>query len=219
MTWAALASDYRQLLADAEALRDDHSPAAIFRRARRASYSNAPKSRRWKARAIGLNPDPLHNADALSGMAPMQLEERWHLAVAVPQPSPLTLAIDPDIEVVLIDPATGHSSVMSDHTRALVAPTQHQERITITTDARAWARDIALHRLEWLGLRAARRNALQAEPTWTGEPTSALILGPLSRVRWSDIRADVIDVPADLRRNVQRAVYDQARLPRIEGRA
>lgn len=219
MTWAALASDYRTHLAAIETFADDHSPAAIFRRARRASYADATRARRWKARALNLNPDPLDNAIALSGMAPIRIDERWHLGVAVPQPDPLDHIIPAGTDVVLIDPVSGRATVMGDHSRAMVAPIFHRERIAVTTDARGWSRQIALDRLEWWHSRQARRRALQAELTWFGDISTALIIGPLARVRWSDLSADVIEVPADLRRNVQRAVLAEARLPRIEGRA
>lgn len=219
MTFAAFATDFRQLLSDIESFGDDHSPCAIWRRAYRASLTNAERSRRWKARAISLNPDPLHNAIALSGMAPVMWEERWHLGVAVPQPHPDEPYPANIEDVVLIDPRTGTATVMGDIGRTHVAPRAEQDRISVTTDAKAWARDIALARLEWYQLRRQRRHALQAEPGFTGDVPSALLLAPPNKVRWSDLRAKIIDVPADMRRDVNRAVFAQAQLPKIEGRA
>lgn len=215
---ASIAAAYRALLTDAERAADDHSPGAIFWRAWRASMSDAPRSRAWKARALNLNPEPLHNAIALAGMAPLQWDDRWHLAVALPQPNP---AGDPHAyveDIVLIDPKTSRAHVMGDHGATHIAPDTAQ-RLTVHTDAKAWARDIALQRLEWYQTRRARRHALQVEPSWNGHPAAALILAAPSKVRWSDIQADIIEVPAELRRDVHRAVIAQARLPRIEGRA
>lgn len=216
-TWASLAADYRAFLAKLEEIADDHSPAAIFRRARRASYADATKARQWKARALNLNPEPLDNAIALSGMAPIRMDERWQLAVAVPQPSPLDHAVDPNTDVVVIDPRTGKAQVMGDHGRSMVAPSNSPDRLTVTTDAKAWARSIATARLEWWHLRQARRHAMKAEPTFSGEIPAALLLGKPDKADWSALRAGVIEVPADLRRLVHRAVVAQARLPRIEG--
>jgi hypothetical protein len=215
----SLAADYRGLLASVEAFRDDHTPGAIYRRAARAARVNAQKSRRWKARAIGLNPEPLHNAIALSGMAPMMWEERWHLAVALPQPNPVGGLTDPAQEVVLIDPATNQAHVMGDLAAKFIAPLYHRDRLNVLTDPKAWAREIALDRLEWYSLRAQRRAALQAEPTWTGDIPAALLFGSPKAVRWSDFDAKVIDVPADMRVSIRNAMLNQARLPRIQGRA
>lgn len=216
-TFASLSADYGAFLANLEAIADDHSPAAIFRRARRASYADASRARRWKARAIALNPDPLENGIALSGMAPLRIDERWHLAVAFPQPSPLDRVVDPEADIVLIDPRTGGARVMGDHGRSMVAPAAAPDRLSVTTDAKAWARAIATHRLEWWRLRQARRHAMKAEPTFSGDVPVALLLGPPAKADWSSLRAGIIEVPADLRRTVQRAVVAQARLPRIEG--
>lgn len=217
-TIAAIASDFRALLAECERVADDHSPNAIFWRAWLASMANAPRARAWKARALSLNPDPLHNAIALAGMAPLQWEDRWHLVVALPQPNPADGMLDYVDDVVLIDPKSGAAHVMGDHGATHIAPAAAQ-RLAIHTDAKAWARDIALHRLEWYRMRQARRAALQVDPTWIGDPPAALILAKPAKVRWSDLRADVIEVPAELRQDVQRAMMAQARLPRIEGRA
>lgn len=217
-TIAAIAADFRALLFELEAIVDDHTPGAIFWRAWRASMTNAPKARAWKARALGLNPEPLHNAIALAGMAPIQWEERWQLAVALPQPNPADGFLDDVDDVVLIDPKTGTAHVMSDHGATHIAPAAAQ-RLTVHTDAKAWAREIALNRLEWHQTRKERRRALQVDPTWTGFPPAALILTQPAKVRWSEFHADIIEVPAELRRDVQRAMFAQANLPKIEGRA
>jgi len=216
-TFAALARDYADFYRRLDAIADDHSPGAVWRRANRASRADLPRARKWKARFLDLDPAPLHNAVALDGMAPMLWEDAWHLAVALPQPGPYALEFEPD-DVLLIA-RDGRAQMLGDPACAYIAPAREQERLTIRTDAKAWARDIALQRLEWWGLRRERRRLLQAEPTWVGEPTTALIMGPLAKVRWSDFRATVIEVPADLRQQVNRAVYAQAQLPRIEGRA
>jgi hypothetical protein len=215
---AMLAAD-RAILDDAERLAAEHSPAAIFRRSRRASYANQPKARAWKARALGLNPTPAHNSIALSGMVPLQIDDRWHLAVALPQPAPGggdTAGIE---DLVLIDPAANRAHVMGDVGRDHVGPAYGVDRLPVMTDPKAWARDIALARMEWFQLAAARQRANQAAPFWLGGITAALLLAPTAKVRWSDLQAKVLDVPADMRRDVQRAIFAQARLPRIEGRA
>lgn len=217
-TIAAIAADFRALLFELEAIVDDHTPGAIFWRAWRASMTNAPKARAWKARALGLNPEPLHNAIALAGMAPIQWEERWQLAVALPQPDPADGYLDAIDDVLLIDPKSGEAHIMGDYGATHIAPAAAQ-RLTIHTDAKAWARAVALDRLEWFQTRKARRRALQVDPTWTGYPAAALLLAPPQKVRWSELQADIIEVPAELRRDVHRAVLAQANLPTIEGRA
>ena len=218
-TLQSIAADYRALISRLDAETDDHSPGAIWRRAERATRANLPKARAWKARALGLNPAPLHNAIALSGMAPIMFDERWHLALALPQPHPVDGLLDLIEEVVLIDPAANTAQVMGDPRATHIAPGQTLDRLSVTSDPKAWARAIALDRLEWWQTRRARRRNLQAEPTWIGDVPSALILAPLKRVRWADFHAKIIDVPADMRRDVQRAIMAQANLPRVEGRA
>lgn len=213
-----VADSYRALVASLDAHLDDHSPGAIWRRAERATRTNLPKARRWKARAINLNPEPLHNAIALSGFVPIMWEDRWHLGVALPQPRPLGDLLDKVDEVVLIDPETNTAHVMGDDRATHVSPRLHRDHISVTTDPKAWAREIALHRLEWWHLRADRRRNLQAEPTWTGDIPTGLILGDPKKVRWADFDAKVIAVPADMQRVINRAVLAQARLPRVEGR-
>lgn len=217
-TIAAIATDTRALLIEIEREADDHSPGAIFWRAWRASMSDAPRSRAWKARALGLNPEPLHNGIALNGMAPIQWDDRWHLAVALPQPDPADGYLDAIDDVLLIDPKTGHAHVLGDSGATHIAPHTAQ-RLTVYTDAKGWARAVALDRLEWFQTRKARRRALQVDPTWTGYPAAALLLAPPQKVRWSELQADIIEVPAELRRDVHRAVLAQANLPTIEGRA
>lgn len=217
MSFAELARDYADFYRRLDSIADDHSPAAIWRRAERASRADLPRAREWKARFLGLDPAPLHNAIALAGMAPLQWDEVWHLAVALPQPEPF--AVNPVIDEVLVIARDGKAFVLGDPAAAYVAPRHEIEHLRVLTDAKAWARDIALHRLEWWRLRGDRQRALQALPTWDGDPPSALILGPIHRVRWSDFRAKVVEVPAGLRQQVNRAVFAQARLPRIEGRA
>lgn len=208
-----------KLLADCEGITRDFSPGAIYRRAERATRASLPKVRRWKARALGLNPTPLHNAIALSGMVPIMFDERWHLAVALPQPAPLGGLFDQIEDVVLIDPKSGNAHVMGDRGATHIAPRASLERITVTTDAHAWARDIALARLEWFNLRRSRQRAMQAIPSWTGDIPSALILASPKQVRWADFNAKIIDVPADMRRDVRHAIFAQARIPKVEGRA
>lgn len=214
-----IASAYADLMNRIDQHFDDHSPGAIWRRAERATRANSPKARRWKARSLDLNPEPLHNAIALAGMVPIMFEDRWQIAVALPQPCPVGGLLDLVDDVVLIDPTTNAAQVMGDRGATHVAPRLLRERLSITTDPKAWARDIALNRLEWFKLRGDRRRALQAEPHWSGDISSALIIGNPKKVRWADFDAKIIDVPADMQRTVQRAIFRQARLPRVEGRA
>lgn len=218
-TLHAVGAGYRDLLGKLDAFNDDHSVGAIWRRADRATRVDQVKARKWKARAINLNPNPVHNAIALSGMTPIMFDERWHLAVALPQPAPCGTMFDEITDVVLIDPASNTAHVMGDPAAPYVAPTYERDRLPVTTDPKAWARSIALDRLEWWNLRRDRKRLLQAQPTWTGDIPSALIIAPLKKVRWSDFHAKIIDVPADMQRDVQRAIYAQANLPRVEGRA
>lgn len=216
---APISAAYAALIASIDQHFDDHSPGAIWRRAERASRANSPKVRRWKARALGLNPEPLHNAIALAGMAPIMFEDSWHLGVALPQPCPVGGLLDQVDDVVLIDPVANTAQMMGDRGATHVGPRLAVERLPVTTDPKQWARDIALHRLEWYRLRAERRRTMQAEPYWSGDIPSALIIGSPKKVRWSDFDAKIIDVPADMQRTVQRAIFAQARLPRVEGRA
>lgn len=213
---SAIAADYRDLLARVDAFAADHRPGAIWRRARRAALT--PRARRWTARALDLDPEPTHNVIALSGMAPLLVDDRWHVAVAWPQPEPGTGLTTPD-DVVLIDPATNTAAVLGDAGVAMIAPAIRHDRISVTADPKAWARAIALDRLEWWRCRADRERLLQAPPAWSGQPPHALILVPPKRVPWRELDAAIIDVPPDLRTTVHRAVLAQARLPRIEGRA
>jgi hypothetical protein len=213
-----LARDYADFYRRLDAIIDDHCPGSVWRRAERASRADLPRSRAWKARFLDLNPEPLHNAIALAGMVPLMWEDTWHLAVALPQPEPLGLP-NPEVDDVILIARDGTAQMLGDRECAYFAPRRRQERIRITRDAKQWARDIALQRLEWWRLRGDRRRKLHAEPTWCGEPEGGLIMGPLKRVRWSDFDATVIEVPADLRQEINRAVYAQARLPRVEGRA
>lgn len=221
----AFADFDRQLLTRVQALCPDHSVGAIWRRAYRASICSgrAVKSRRWKARAIGLNPEPMYNVIALSGMTPIHVDERWMLAVAIPQPTPLAqggVAREID-DVVLIDPDTGDASVMGDAGATHIAPPPigMVDRLPVMTDAKAWARQIALDRLEWWNLRKERHRMIQAEPTWDGWPTAALLLVDPKKMRWSALSATVLEVPAEMREIVRRAILSEARLPRVEGRA
>lgn len=215
----AMADTYRHLMDDAERLLGDHSPAAIFRRSRRATRSNPVKSRAWTARALDLDPAPAYNAIALAGMVPLQIDDRWHLAVALPQPRPLDPYTDDIEDLLLINPAANTAHVMGDITRDHVGAAASHERVVVMDDPKAWARRVALHRLEWYHLLETRRNQLKAEPGWVGDMPFALILTSPKRVRWSEIQTTVLDVPAEMRRDVQRAIFAQARLPRIEGRA
>lgn len=212
-----IAEAYRGLLAEIEA--DDATPGAVFARAQRAALTSAPKSRAWKARTLRLDPAPLHNAIALSGMVPLQIDNRWHLAVAVPQPSPIS-GDTADIEdIVLIAPATNKAHVLGDPARSHISPCDEPDRVMVMVDPLAWARSIALERLDWYRMLQLRRRALKVLPTWTGGISSALLLVEPKLVRWSDIRSGILEVPADLRKDVQRAIFAQARLPRVEGRA
>lgn len=200
----------------------DHSPAAIWRRAYQRSISDgkAERSRRWKARAINLDPEPLHNAIALSGMAPLQVDEEWMLAVAIPQPAP-TNDMGYNIEdVILVNPKTGKAKWMGDMGATHVAPPAGMvRRLPVMPDAKEWARHIALDRLEFWHTRAERRRMIQADPIWNGWPTAALLLVEPKKMRWSQLDAAVLEVPADMREIVRRAVLADARLPKIEGRA
>ncbi|WP_439538700.1 hypothetical protein [Sphingomonas sp.] len=213
---SSLRADMHAFIADCDALTGALSPGTLFRRAEMTASVNAPKARAWKARALQLNPEPLHNAVALAGMAPMRFKDSWMLAVAVPQPRYST---DPIDEVVVIDPRTGSAHVLGDHTTPVVAPRLHSDKLSVHTDAKAWARDIALHRLEWFRTRQTRRRLLQADATWSGDIPSALLLDKPAKVRWADLDASILDVPAELRGEVRKAVFAQARLPRVEGRA
>ena len=215
-TLASLRTDIAALITDCDALTGVLSPGALFRRAELTAVTNAPKARAWKARALNLNPEPIHNAVALGGMTPMRIEGKWMLAVAVPQPR---YADDPIEEVVVIDPRANTARVLGDHLAAIVAPRRHIDKLPVHTDAKAWARDIALHRLEWFRTRQSRRRLLQAEISWTGDIPAALLLDKPPKVRWADLAAGILDVPPVLRADVRKAVFAQARLPRVEGRA
>lgn len=207
---------YDAILAECDTLTGVRTPAMLFRAAERAAHRAAPKARAWKARAINLNPEPLHNAVALAGMVPMRIEDTWMLAVAIPQPRYTDDAIG---DVVVINPRTSKARVLGDHAAAVVAPRRHAAKLAVHTDPKAWAREIALHRLEWFRTRQMRRKLLQAEATWSGDIPSALLLDKPARVHWADLDAEILDVPAHLRADVRKAVFAQARLPRVEGRA
>lgn len=215
-TLSELRADMATFIADCDAITGVLSPGTLFRRAELTAVRNAPKARAWKARALNLNPEPLHNAVALAGMTPMRIEGKWMLAVAVPQPR---YADDPIDDVVVIDPRTSKARVLGDHAAAVVAPRRHTEKLAVHTDAKAWARDIALHRLEWYRTRASRRRMIQAEAVWSGDIPSALLLDKPAKVRWADLDANILNVPAHLRVDVRKAVFAQARLPQVEGRA
>lgn len=212
----------KALLAEIDAAFPDRSAGAIWRAAYQQSITQgrSEQSRQWKARALRLNPEPVHNAIALSGMAPLQFDGRWMLAVALPQPAPVgDLGYNVE-DVVLIDPKAKRAEMMFDVGATHYAPPVGLvDRVVAEVDPIAWARAIALERLEWWKLRGERRQAMQAEPTWCGWPSAALMLAPPEKVRWSDFSGSLVQVPAELRQRVNRAILAQARLPRVEGRA
>lgn len=208
---------YRQLQSDVlDKLHDmlPHTPDRIWRQAFYKSMANPEKSRAWKARALNLNPEPAHNAIALSGMAPIHDGERWLLGIAYPSPPPLGPMVDKITDIILIDPKTGIASIHGDDNPSLVLPLT-TDRFTVHADAKAWARELAVQRLEWFGsLENARRQA-NVRPEWTGYAASALLIGDPRKVIWPKATSITAGEGVDAK-TLKSALFRQSRIPHVE---
>lgn len=199
-----------------EALEADEpdTPAKLYRRARRASLTNAVKSRAWKTRALNLNPASIDNAAALSGMAPIHDDERWQLAIAYPAPHPLGGPSQEITDLIIIDPKTGAASIHGDTGPTLVLPAD-ADRFTVHADARVWAREYATDRLEWFFGELRRNRKVDAARPWHGAPPSALAIGDITRIQWP--QATTITAGAGIDAKALRSViFRQANIPHVE---
>lgn len=186
----------------------------IWKRAYLSSIRRAPKSRAWKARALGLNPANLFNAIALSGMAPIHDGERWQLGIAYPAPAPIGPLDIMITDIILIDPKTGSASLYGDASPALIEAADCQ-KFTVHADARVWAREWANHRLEWFLGRELARKAANIMPQWTPYPPSALALGDIRKIHWPAATSITAGTGIDAK-TLRSALFRQANIPHVE---
>jgi hypothetical protein len=175
--------------------------------------TNAAKARRWKARALGLNPDQANLDVALSGMTPWHDGERWLLMVAYPSPRPMAVKDMEVTDLVLIDPGSGAATHFGEAQPTLLCPVNDDD-FTVHADARHWAREWATSRLEWFFSKRLARQRANVEPIWTGMPPSALAIGDVRQIQWphaEQITAGVGIDPKALVAGVRRLFH----LPRI----
>lgn len=197
---------------------DSYEPDSIGKIWRRAKLNELTRDTRkvirWKARALGVNPESQNIDIALSGMAPYHDGEKWLLAIALPAPEPMNH--NPDYEpddLILLDPATGNASVHGDASSLLFLPME-TDRFTVHACAKTWAREFATARVEWLYSKFNAQKIANITPIWTGLPPSALLIGDVAGVRWP--RGAVIEAGEGIdARKLQFAIYDQSRTSRV----
>lgn len=163
---------------------DDHQPDTadkLFRTSQRRERHSRESAHAWKCRALDLNPATTPSL-ALGGMTPVNLDG-WKLGVAVRAPSPMAIDLTPIDTLVLIDPKTGAVQIYKDKQPQLIEPANTQ-RFTVHADAKAWARDFARHRLEFVRAAQNARRIANIPSTWIGLPPSALALGKLDKIDW-----------------------------------
>lgn len=166
------------------AVLDDHAPDTadkLFRASQRRERCSHESAHAWKCRALDLNPATTPSL-ALGGMTPVNLGG-WFLGIAVLSPSPMSIDMTEIDTLVLIDPKTGKASVYQDKHPQLIAPANTQ-KFTVHADAKAWARDLARHRLEFVRSAQLARRQANIPPNWSGFPPSALLIGQPKDIDW-----------------------------------
>jgi len=206
---------WRNSMAALHRMTEEVSPSSIWRSAKLNELTrDTRKVIRWKARALGVNPESQNIDIAVSGMAPYHDGEKWLLAIALPAPEPMNH--NPDYEpddLILLDPATGNASVHGDASSLLFLPME-TDRFTVHACAKTWAREFATARVEWLYSKFNAQKIANITPIWTGLPPSALLIGDISKVRWP--RGAVIEAGKGIEaRKLQFAIYDQSRTSRV----
>lgn len=186
-------ADVRRMAHTIEAIHealDQHapdSPDTLFRRSQRRERQSSDSAHAWKCRALDLNVQTTRPI-ALAGMTPINIDG-WKLGIAVPSPSPVSLDMTEIDTLVILDPKSGEASIHQHKGPALIEPANTQ-RFTVHADAKAWARDFALARLEFVHASRQARRIANVPPAWNGLPPSALALGPVGKIDWP--AADVI---------------------------
>lgn len=163
---------------------DAHQPDSadkLWRASRRRELKSYQSSHQWKCRAIDLNPATTPTL-ALGSMTPINLDG-WKLGIAVPAPDPMTVDMTEIVTLVVLDPKTGKAEIFEDKAPQIVEPANMQ-RFTVHADAKAWARDIARHRVEFVRSAQIARRQANIPPTWHGLPPSALAVGKLDKIEW-----------------------------------
>lgn len=174
---AALADEIHDVL-------DVHTPDGpdkLWRASRRRELKSYQSAHQWKCRALDLNPATTPTL-ALGSMTPIN-SDGWKLGIAVPAPDPMTPDMTEIVTLVMLDPKTGKAVIFQDKTPQLVEPISMQ-RFTVHADAKAWARDIARHRLEFVRSSQIARRQANIPPIWHGLPPSALAVGKLDKIDW-----------------------------------
>lgn len=186
---AATKQDQRAgLFALINAARPD-TPASKWSALTFAQLSNPEKSTRWKAKSLGIDPAQKDIDIALSGMAPMQVGDNWHLAIAWPAPKPLHgLGHEPH-QLVIIDPASAQASLYGVHEHILIGA-RDEANFAVHANPVQWAIEYATARLEWFYARRNAKRQADIEPHWHGLPPTALAIGDLEKIAWP--AADVI---------------------------
>lgn len=158
----------------------EDTPDKLWRTARRIEPTKWESAHPWKCRMLDLNPATTPTL-ALGGMTAVNLDG-WKLAIAIPSPSPMTIDHVPITEIVLID-GKGQASIYKSKRPTLIEPINVQ-RFTVHADAKTWARDFALSRLEHVRASQVARLIANIPPAWHGRPPSALAIGKIDKIDW-----------------------------------
>lgn len=159
---------------------EDDTPDKLWRAARRTERQKWESAHQWKCRMLDLNPATTPTL-ALGGMTAMNVDG-WKLAIALPAPSPMTIDHVPITDIVLVD-GKGQAAIYKSKAPRLVEPINVQ-RFTVHADAKTWARDFALSRLEHVRSSQAAHRIANIPPTWHGRPPSALAIGKIDKIDW-----------------------------------
>lgn len=209
----AAADFQRDMIVALEAMAPD-GMAKDWRRAVRSQSRNPAGATQWKARALNLDVADPHMAIAMACFAPMKRGDAWALAVPLPLPCPIGPKFAEPEEIVLIDTATGAASTYSSVDNILIPSASHG-RFAVMADAKAWAREIATHIVEWFYRCDLARRDANVSPAWDGYPPSALAIGDVGKIIWPQVDAitarNGVDAAA-----LKKAIFKQARLTRVE---
>jgi hypothetical protein len=168
------------------------------------------------------------NHYALAPFAPTQTADGWRLGAALSTPPHLDVDAlahwRPDCDVVLIDPATGNSSLADNGSGWIVGDIDPlQSNVTLYTNGLSFARAWAAARVAWIDLnRRANIPGLPLKEPLNHALPGLLLAGPLGSVcSWTPlldrVRVDVDD--PNMVRPVAAALLRAKRAPIVEALA
>lgn len=208
------AADFQRDMIDALESMAPDGMGKDWRKAVRSQKRNPAGATQWKARALNLDATDPHMAIAMACFAPMKRGDGWALAVPLPLPCPMGPKFAEPEEIILIDTATGAASAYGSDGSFLI-PAASYDRFAVMADAKAWAREIATHIVEWFYRCDLARREANIGPAWDGYPPSALAIGDIGKIRWPHVDAitarNGVDAAA-----LKKAIFRQARITRVE---